>query len=88
MFCTTNFTACELVLAPGDKLLMYTDGLTEMFNAAGDEFGIARVHSLAKKHATTEPQAMLEACLEEIRNFSAAAKQADDLTLLVLHRAQ
>ena len=87
MFSTTNFTTCELALAPGDKLLMYTDGLTEMFNAAGDEFGIARVHSLAKKHATTEPQALLSACLEEIRNFSAAAKQADDLTLLVLHRA-
>lgn len=87
MFCTTNFQVCELALAPGDKLLLYTDGLTEMFNAAGDEYGVARVHSLAKKHAATEPQAILTACLEEIRTFSAAAKQRDDLTLLVLHRA-
>jgi phosphoserine phosphatase RsbU/P len=87
MFCTTNFPVCELALAPGDKLLLYTDGLTEMFNAAGDEFGIARVQALAKRHAKTEPQAILTACLEEIRNFSAAAKQKDDLTLLVLHRA-
>ena len=86
MFCTTNYTSCEMALAPGDKLLLYTDGLTEMFNAAGDEYGVARVHSLAKKHATTEPQAMLAACMEEVRNFS-AAKQADDLTVLVLHRA-
>jgi sigma-B regulation protein RsbU (phosphoserine phosphatase) len=87
MFCTTNFPACELALAPGDKLLLYTDGLTEMFNAAGNEFGVARVHSLAKMHARAEPQAMITACLEEIRNFSAATKQTDDLTLLVLHRA-
>ncbi len=87
MFCTTNFQVCEMTLAPGDKLLLYTDGLTEMFNAAGDEYGVARVHSLAKKHAATEPQAILTACLEEIRNFSATAKQRDDLTLLVLHRA-
>ncbi|MGB7844921.1 MAG: SpoIIE family protein phosphatase [Candidatus Acidiferrum sp.] len=86
MFCTTNFPVCELTLAPGDKLLLYTDGLTEMFNAAGDEFGIARVQSLAKRHAKTEPQAILTACLDEMRNFSAAAKQTDDLTMLVLHR--
>jgi sigma-B regulation protein RsbU (phosphoserine phosphatase) len=87
MFSTTNFPASELALALGDKLLLYTDGLTEMFNAAGSEFGVARVHSLARKHAGAEPQAMITACLEEIRNFSAAAKQTDDLTLLVLHRA-
>lgn len=86
MFCTTSFHVCEMTLAPGDKLLMYTDGLTEMFNAAGDEYGVARVHSLAKKHAATEPQAILSACLEEIRNFSTSAKQGDDLTLMVLHR--
>jgi phosphoserine phosphatase RsbU/P len=87
MFCTSDFQACEIALAPGDKLLLYTDGLTEIFNAAGDEYGVARVRSLASKHASMEPYALLSACLEEIRGFSAAAKQADDLTLMVLHRA-
>jgi phosphoserine phosphatase RsbU/P len=86
MFCSTHFPVCELTLEPGDKLLLYTDGLTEMFNTAGDEFGISRVHSLAKKHGATEPQAILSACMEEIRSFSATAKQTDDLTLMVLHR--
>jgi sigma-B regulation protein RsbU (phosphoserine phosphatase) len=87
MFCTTNFPVCQLTLERGDKLLLYTDGLTEIFNAAGDEFGIARVHSLAKRHGTTDPQAILTACLDEIRNFSAKTKQTDDLTLMVLHRS-
>jgi phosphoserine phosphatase RsbU/P len=87
MFCCTNFPVCELTLEPGDKLLMYTDGLTEMFNAAGDEFGVARVHSLAKRYGATAPQAILSACLDEIRNFSVTAKQPDDLTLMVLHRS-
>jgi phosphoserine phosphatase RsbU/P len=86
MFCSTHFPVCEVTLDPGDKLLMYTDGLTEMFNAAGDEFGISRVHSLAKKHGATEPQAILSACIEELRSFSATTKQTDDLTLMVLHR--
>jgi sigma-B regulation protein RsbU (phosphoserine phosphatase) len=87
MFCSTNFPVCELTLAPGDKLLLYTDGFTEIFNAAGDEFGVARVHSLAKRHGATEPQAILNACLDEIRAFSPATKQTDDLTLMVLHRS-
>jgi len=86
MFCATEFPVCELALAPGDKLLLYTDGFTEMFNAAGDEFGVGRVHSLAKQHAATEPEAMLTACLDEIRRFSETGKQKDDLTLMVLHR--
>jgi phosphoserine phosphatase RsbU/P len=86
MFCSMHFPVCELTLEPGDKLLLYTDGLTEMFNAAGDEFGISRVHSLAKKHGATEPQAILSACMEELRSFSATTKQKDDLTLMVLHR--
>ena len=87
MFNCTEFHVCELRLAPGDKLLMYTDGLTEMFNSQGDEFGIPGVHSLARRHAGATPQGILDACLEEIRRFAASAKQSDDLTLLVLHRA-
>jgi phosphoserine phosphatase RsbU/P len=87
MFCSTNFPVCELTLAPGDKLLLYTDGLTEIFNAAGDEFGVGRVRSLAGRHGATEPQGILSACLEEIRAFSANSKQPDDLTLMVLHRS-
>ncbi len=86
MFCTTTFLVRELAMGPGDKLLLYTDGLTEMFNAAGDEFGVARVASLAKRHAAAEPPIMLAACLDEVQSFSGATKQTDDLTLFVLHR--
>jgi phosphoserine phosphatase RsbU/P len=88
MFCTTIFPVRQLTLAPGDKLLLYTDGLTEVFNSAGVEFGLSRVHSLAKRHTDTQPEEMLSACLDEIRNFSSAAKQTDDLTMLVIHRSR
>ena len=87
MFNCTEFHVCELQLAPGDKLLMYTDGFTEMFNAKGDEFGVRGVHSVARRHAEATPEGVLDACLEEVRRFAASTKQSDDLTLLVLHRA-
>ena len=87
MFNCTEFHVCELQLAPGDKLFLYTDGLTEMFNAKGDEFGVRGVQALARRHAAATPQGVLDACLAEARQFAASAKQSDDLTLLVLHRA-
>jgi len=86
MFCTTDFPVCELTLAPGDTLLMYTDGLTEAFNKAGDEYGMRRVEALAARHTRTTPEEMLAACLEEMHSFSGGAKQTDDLTLLALRR--
>jgi phosphoserine phosphatase RsbU/P len=87
MFSNTNFDVCHATLGPGDKLLLYTDGLTEMFNSVGEEFGVDRVRALAGRHAAEGPKAVLDACIEELRKFSPAAKQTDDLTLLVLHRA-
>lgn len=86
MFCTTDFPVSELMLAQGDTLFLYTDGLTESFNKAGDEYGMLRVEELAGRHSRTAPEAMLAACLEEMHIFSGGAKQTDDLTLLALRR--
>ncbi len=86
MFCTTNFPVCELRVAPGDSLFLYTDGLTEIFNSAGDEYGMHRAKSLAAKHSAVSPDDMLSACLAEIGIFSQGVKRTDDLTLLVLRR--
>jgi phosphoserine phosphatase RsbU/P len=87
MFCTTDFVVCNLTLAPGDTLFLYTDGLTELFNAAGDEYGVQRVQTFACKHAAARPEDMLSSCLEEIRIYSAGVKHTDDLTLLALRRS-
>ena len=86
MFSSTHFPVCEVTLAPGDKLLLYTDGLTETADSAGKEYGVARVREVAKRYAAAEPQELLSAYLHELNLFSPKAKQADDLTMLVLHR--
>jgi len=84
MFCTTGFPVCKIQLEPGDSLFLYTDGLTEIFNAKGDEYGLRRVESLLARHAHKPPEQILSACLQEIRDFSAGIKRTDDLTLLVM----
>jgi phosphoserine phosphatase RsbU/P len=84
MFCTTEFPVCHLQLEPGDSLFLYTDGLTEVFDHHGAEYGLARVQSLVAKHGAKSPDEMLMECLREIRDFTAGAKRTDDLTLLVM----
>ena len=86
MFSSTEYAICRLQLAPGDRLFLYTDGLTEAFNSAGAEFGVERLQLLAKRHSADHPQALLTACLDEMQSFS-SGKPADDLTMLVLHRS-
>jgi len=86
MFCGTSFPVCELTLARNDMLFLYTDGLTELFSPAGDEYGMSRVKSLVKRHAASRPEELLAACLADVNSFSGGAKQKDDLTLLALRR--
>jgi phosphoserine phosphatase RsbU/P len=87
MFCTTEYPVCKLQLESGDSLFLYTDGLTEIFDKKGDEYGLGRVETLIAKHAQKTPEHMLSACLSEIRDFTAGAKRTDDLTLLVMRHA-
>jgi sigma-B regulation protein RsbU (phosphoserine phosphatase) len=87
MFCKMSFPVHRLTLAHGDTLFLYTDGLTEARNRAGDEYGLRRIHTLAARHARLEPAALISECLEDLTIFGEGLKQADDLTLLAVQRA-
>lgn len=87
MFCKMSFPVHRLTLAQGDTLFLYTDGLTEARNRAGDEYGLRRIHTLAARHARLEPAALISECLEDLTIFGEGLKQADDLTLLAVQRA-
>lgn len=80
-----------LTLQAGDTLLMYTDGITEAGNAAGDMFGIERtLASLLRAPAPDSPRAFTDRLLGDVDAFAAGHDQTDDITLLALswhHRA-
>ncbi len=76
---------CELgecQLAPGDILALYTDGITESFDAAGDEFGESRLVNSLLRHRATPPQAALANIVDEVLHFS-PQEQHDDITLIL-----
>ncbi|MBV9464131.1 MAG: SpoIIE family protein phosphatase, partial [Verrucomicrobiae bacterium] len=74
----------ELPLAPGDKLVLYTDGVVEAQNAAEEEFGAARLISALEKNARLGPEELLAAVRAELRAFAGDAAQYDDITLIAL----
>jgi serine phosphatase RsbU (regulator of sigma subunit) len=72
----------ECQLAAGDLLALYTDGITESFNAAGEEFGEQRLTEALRRHRQLSSHDLLTAIVEEVQRFS-PHEQHDDITLIV-----
>ncbi len=77
----------RLQLDVGDTLVLYTDGITEARNPAGDFYGQERLLGVIHQ-SPNQAQAMGEATLADVRKFAAGRAQTDDLTLVVLTREQ
>lgn len=77
------FAEGERVLRPGERLLFYTDGVTEALDPAGGEFTTARLEAVLAA-APAEPDALIAAVVGAVRTFAGATPQTDDLTLMAL----
>ncbi|MCI0628484.1 MAG: serine/threonine-protein phosphatase [Acidobacteria bacterium] len=72
----------EALLFSGDTLVLYTDGITESFNAAEEEFGEQRLIEALRRHRELSSQALLGSIVDEVKQFS-PHEQYDDITLIV-----
>jgi len=72
----------ERELAPGDAILLYTDGVTEALNAKGEEFGEERLLEAIRRHRELPLPELLAAVADQARKFS-PHEQTDDITLIV-----
>jgi serine phosphatase RsbU (regulator of sigma subunit)/predicted enzyme related to lactoylglutathione lyase len=72
----------ECRLFPGDTLALYTDGVTEAFNEAGEEFGEQRLIEALRRDRELPPQASLQSIVADVRRFS-PVDQHDDITLIL-----
>lgn len=71
-------------LESGDMLVAYTDGLTEAFNPAEEEFGEQRLREIVLENSHLSPTQLGERILESVRAWWASAPQHDDLTLVIM----
>lgn len=72
-------------LAPGDFLVLYSDGISEAQNERGDLFGEQGLCALLQKFKGRSEKEMFEAILAGLREFTGGAPQSDDMTLVVVH---
>jgi serine phosphatase RsbU (regulator of sigma subunit)/predicted enzyme related to lactoylglutathione lyase len=72
----------ENQLLVGDTLMFYTDGVTDSFNANGEDFGEERLIEAVRRNRKLAPEPMLAAIVDEVRNFS-PHEQYDDITMII-----
>jgi phosphoserine phosphatase RsbU/P len=81
-----RYATTVLRLAPGDILLLYTDGVTEAMNAAGECFGTDRLLQASQLAGTATPLRLVETVVAAVAAHVQAAEPSDDLTLLAVAR--
>lgn len=80
-----DYVEGALDLAPGDTLLLYSDGVTEAMNAEHREFGAGRLRDVLAECQAAEPAAVVECVIEAVDLFARGMPQSDDITLLALN---
>jgi phosphoserine phosphatase RsbU/P len=79
-----EFAVSEQLLVPGDKIVIYSDGVTEAQNTRGEFFGKKQLRAAVNAHAGETCAAIHDAIQEAVSGFTEGAPQSDDITVLVL----
>jgi sigma-B regulation protein RsbU (phosphoserine phosphatase) len=74
----------EVQLQPGDLVIVFSDGVSEACNISDEEFSDARIIAVASALTAPSPAALIDALISEVRSFTGAAPQGDDITALVV----
>lgn len=84
LFPDAEFPSESLQLLSGDRLVLYSDGVSEAANAATERFGEERLAEFVQRSQHASVQALHDALMDEIAAFTEGVDQSDDLTLLVI----
>lgn len=77
----------KLNLKPGDKIFVYTDGLPEATDSAGEMLGMDRMTDALNEYLDEKPRPLIEGMRESVNKFVKDAEQFDDITMMCLEYA-
>jgi len=80
------FEESQVQLNPGDWLIVFSDGISEAVNNAGEEFGEARLSELATANRDASAAELIEKILQSVGAHAGDRPQLDDMTLVVVKR--
>lgn len=83
IFAESSFETAEMVLTPGDRLLIFTDGAVECCDSSNEEFGEERLMQILLDHRAEDAETLLRTVTKSVTNFSSGNFQ-DDLTVIAL----
>ena len=86
LFPRRPFDQDRVTLAPGDLLLLYSDGVSEANDKDHNEFSVERVVASLRASASEPGEKILDRLIDDIDAFAAGAPQFDDITMMVLKR--
>ena len=84
LFDWASYETGRATLEPGDRLVLFTDGVLEALDKSGEEFGEERLHALLKEHVVRPASEILDKLNDAVLQFSAGAPQHDDITMMIL----
>lgn len=82
----TPYEAMILQLQPGNRLLMYTDGITEATNPADEEYGDVRLEAYLRERSREPGRQLIDGIVDDVLRFCDTARPHDDMTLMCLGR--
>jgi sigma-B regulation protein RsbU (phosphoserine phosphatase) len=82
-----TFTAEETLLESGDRLLLYTDGVTEAEGPNDEEYGDERLGEFLEAHRNGSPRAMIDELLADVLRHCGPERPRDDITLMAVTRS-
>ena len=82
----TAYAQGTVAFAAGDALVLYSDGITEATNAAGSEYGLARLESVVGEGRALSAEALARTILADVARFLDGERPHDDQSILVLRR--
>jgi len=86
MFPNQKFSVERLKLESGDALLLYTDGVPDALNTAGDDYGISMLMDLTMTSRSLPPETLVAKCLADVSTFRQGGVPLDDTTIMGVRR--
>ena len=81
-----DLTECSIALAPGDLVLLYTDGVTDAQAAGGERFGEARLVEAIRSAPSPAAEDVVGAVCDAYHRFQGEMPAADDVTMVAVRR--
>ena len=81
-----SYDIYKATIAPGDALVLYTDGVTEAENEKTEQFGLDRLQGILGGSPPASAREINEKVFESVKEFAGSAPQFDDVTCLTLYR--